>query len=403
MDPAGGITRNQGLSIVTDGHLDWDGCCNLERPQLSAGDIPEASVAVATAGEQVAIRSESRPQHTIGQFAKHTTDLYNGLWTGKFVGTHLSALLADIRENREFLARLEDMEKDLKQARARVTGGSAYKTLTVSVQSDFPAQSEIDEAISMFTEQIKKSKDKPKSGERMSRDPIVAREGMLEELSDSTLWDDLRSICEEKSRCGTVWMVFTKRGLEIINDPRGKGEPLTFSDENWSSGTTRSKGGTNSKYVSNSNSFDTRVLEKEIKKVRSRINEQTPLVSGNRELLTTRILDSPDSLTVLENGAQCPSKTYMKIANEGLQRGFFLWVVGLDTRKRPHRWCERCVTEAFKEMQAEWGLNMEILAPLEFTDGGAHCMSDRCAGKEVNIIDQHEVLKIGFRDRRSAS
>ena len=72
MDPAGGITRNQGLSIVTDGHLDWDGCCNLERPQLSAGDIPEASVAVATAGEQVAIRSESRPQHTIGQFAKHT-------------------------------------------------------------------------------------------------------------------------------------------------------------------------------------------------------------------------------------------------------------------------------------------------------------------------------------------
>ena len=318
------------------------------------------------------------------------------------MGTHLSVLLNDIRESREFLARLEDLEKELKQARARVTGGSAYKTLTLSVPSDFPARTEINELISMFREQIKKSSANHKKRERMSRDPILAREGMLEELSDSRLWDNLRSICEEKSRCGTVWMVFTKGEVEIINDP-GKGEPLTFSDENWSSGTTQSRGGTNAKYVSNSNNFDTRVLEKEINKVRSRINEQVPLVSGNRELLTTRILDSLDSLTVLEKGAQCPSKTYMKIVNEGLQHGFFLWVVGLDTGKRPHRWCERCVTEAFKEMQAEWGLNMESLAPLEFTDGDAHCMSDRCSGKEVNIIDQDEVLKIGFRDLRSVS
>ena len=317
------------------------------------------------------------------------------------MGTHLSGLISNIRKKEHFLARLEDLQGDLKKARERVSGGSSYKALTISVQSNFPAQSEIDNGISIFKDQIKKGNKNKKMGERMSRDPITAREKMLEEMTDLKLWESLHRICKEGGRCATVWMVYTERGLEIINDPRTEESPLTFSDENWSSGTTQSKGGTNSKYFSNFNNFDTRVLEKEIGKVGNWIKKQHPLVGINKKRLASRIIESPDSLTVIEKGSQCPSHTYMKMANEGMQRGFFLWVIGLDTRKRPHRWCKRCVTEAFTEMKTDWGLNNESLAPLEFTGSGAKCLSDRCAGKEVDIINQDDVLKIGFGDNRS--
>jgi hypothetical protein len=120
-------------------------------------------------------------------------------------------------------------------------------------------------------------------------------------------------------------------------------------------------------------------------------------------MLTSRIIESPNSLTVIEKGSQCPSDTYIKMANEGMQGGVFLWVVGLDNRKRAHRWCKRCVTEAFREMKTDWSLNKESLAPLELTDRGANCLSDRCAGKEVHIINQDDVLKIVFGNHRGDS